>query len=56
MDMTSKEIVTALGKLEMSGGMNLVSVELCAAIVQALAPKDSAKKTEPPKIKGRQPE
>ncbi len=55
MDMTSKEIVTALGKLEMAGGMNLVPVELCAAIVQALT-GTAEKKPAPPKVKGRQPE
>lgn len=59
MDMTNKEIVEALNRLEMSGGVNQISVELCGHIITALesqtASKPTAKPTTP-KVKGKTPE
>jgi hypothetical protein len=61
MVMKSDDIVNALGKLEMRGGMHCISEELRAAIIAALsapvaAAVEKPKRGRPPLNKGTAPE
>ena len=68
MVMKNDEIIAALGRLEMKGGMHIISEDLRSAIIQTLMPKKPVKRTPGgrpltddetkalPKVKGRQPE